>query len=1490
MSTGVSLSVLEAANGQQYQSDMVIVADQDLGAGSRVSVSLPDGGEPLVFELSEDVSAGTPMVAGLGGEQFTRLGNDGLNGAWTRMDGAVAVAEPPVSEASGASSFQPGPAAAPAITGELPDMSLPVANAMADGAQIVFVDGNIPDIGTILAGIDPAFQVFVVGADVDGIDFMAATLAGMSGVEGVHIISHGAAGQFSLGSALVNQDSIEGSYASQLASIGDALSENADLLIYGCDFGAGVEGAAAIEALATATGADVAASNDLTGHASLGGDWDLEVSSGEIQAEQIAINEYAGLLELVQSEIVVPPSNQAMTLANTIFGAGVIINSASYTGGASQAATFSGALDGGGSAFLGFDSGVIFSTGNANGIVGTAQSGGFGTDITGTGATDNDPDFNALEDGISTFDNTFLEANITSTTGILTLQFVFGSDEYNEYVYGGFNDSIGIWINGVNYALTTDGQQIGIDTINAAGTINPTQGSDANDPNSTHDPTDGVFESANRSLYISRTTEPTQMDGYTVTMSVNINLQIGVATDIKIGIADTGDAFFDSWLIVRENSFQSVLAAFEDEVFTTPNASVTINPLANDFTDTYTIADLTITKINGVNVLPGGSVTLPNGAIVTLNADKTLTVNPNGNLIKHDTFTYEVTDPAGQTAVGMVSMFTNGAPRLNLDPDNSGGGFDNFGFDSYFNPSTGIPVNIADSDVSIDDLDSPNLVSMLIKGTGIVNGNAEILSVGGVNFPLGTNATGTIVSAGGTNFAVTYNQTGTPDVFTITVQGGGSAPQAAWEALIASITYDNNAATPTTGDRQFDIVINDGTSNSNVGEAIVHVETPDAVIGGTDTGSVTEDSAPFNLTTSGSLTITDPDAGEARFVEGTYGGTFGAVTINPFGGWTYSVSNSLPAVNALTTGETLTDTITVTSIDGTTHDIVITINGVDDNPVAIADQTSVDAEAVAPATGNVLTDGTPDYDPEGQALTVTEVNGAAGDVGNQITLASGALVTLDATGVYSYDPNGAFDNLLLGTSATDSFSYTIADGNGNTDTATVTIVVNGAGLAPSLDLDLADNLAPPSPADDFEGGYPSGGTDWTSQWVTSTAPGGGAATNDVAVVANGGDNSLRLRDDGAQVTRSADLSGATGAALSFEYLRSGYEDSSEFLSVLASSDGVNFVEIGRISQGSDTVYQTFTADISAYISPDFALRFQTSGGVDNFGDDIFIDNVSITTTAPVPLNYATAVDNDNTLVAITSADVDIQDPNDTNMESATVTITNVQAGDLLTIAGTLPGGISASAFDPVTGVLTLTGSATIADYEQALEQIRFSTYSNVFTSRIIGISVNDGGLDSNVTTSTISINNVNDWPTAGSNTLTVDEESNDTPLGVSALDPNGDLLTITVTGLPVLGTVTLADGTPVTNGQTLTPVQLAGLQYDAPADYNGTDDPGDFTYTVSDGIVPVTGMVDIVLNPINDAPVAVADTLGVGEDDVSASSGNVVTLGNEPGHAGVGCA
>ena len=102
-----------------------------------------------------------------------------------------------------------------------------------------------------------------------------------------------------------------------------------------------------------------------------------------------------------------------------------------------------------------------------------------------------------------------------------------------------------------------------------------------------------------------------------------------------------------------------------------------------------------------------------------------------------------------------------------------------------------------------------------------------------------------------------------------------------------------------------------------------------AIIGGTDTGAVTEDSA-GTLTTSGTLTISDTDTGEAAFSAETITGSYGLLTIDESGNWSYSADNTQTAIQALGTGDTLTDSFTVTSLDGTPQNIEITINGTND--------------------------------------------------------------------------------------------------------------------------------------------------------------------------------------------------------------------------------------------------------------------------------------------------------------------------------------------------------------------------------------------------------------------------------------------------------------------------------------------------------------------------------------------------------------------------------
>ena len=105
-----------------------------------------------------------------------------------------------------------------------------------------------------------------------------------------------------------------------------------------------------------------------------------------------------------------------------------------------------------------------------------------------------------------------------------------------------------------------------------------------------------------------------------------------------------------------------------------------------------------------------------------------------------------------------------------------------------------------------------------------------------------------------------------------------------------------------------------------------------AIIDGEDATSVTEDNA-STLTTNGILDLTEQDDGENSFVAETVTGSYGSLTIDASGNWSYSADNSQAVIQALGDGDNLTETISVKSFDNTIHDIVITINGTNDAAV-----------------------------------------------------------------------------------------------------------------------------------------------------------------------------------------------------------------------------------------------------------------------------------------------------------------------------------------------------------------------------------------------------------------------------------------------------------------------------------------------------------------------------------------------------------------------------
>ena len=149
--------------------------------------------------------------------------------------------------------------------------------------EILFIAPNIDNYQSLIDGINPNIEVIKLDLTQDGVFQISEVLQRYQGIESVYIATHGSQGDLELGSTNLNFNTLD-SYESNLTSWGQHLTQNADIILYGCDFAATEEGVSLVQRLSAITGADVAASDDLTGGTNKGGDWDLEVQTGLIEA------------------------------------------------------------------------------------------------------------------------------------------------------------------------------------------------------------------------------------------------------------------------------------------------------------------------------------------------------------------------------------------------------------------------------------------------------------------------------------------------------------------------------------------------------------------------------------------------------------------------------------------------------------------------------------------------------------------------------------------------------------------------------------------------------------------------------------------------------------------------------------------------------------------------------------------------------------------------------------------------------------------------------------------------------------------------------------------------------------------------------------------------------------------------------------------------------------------------------------------------------
>ena len=156
---------------------------------------------------------------------------------------------------------------------------------------------------------------------------------------------------------------------------------------------------------------------------------------------------------------------------------------------------------------------------------------------------------------------------------------------------------------------------------------------------------------------------------------------------------------------------------------------------------------------------------------------------------------------------------------------------------------------------------------------------------------------------------------------------------------------------------------------------------------------------------------------------------FGTYTLTAAGVWTYTLDNNNPAVQALNVGQTLTDTFTATTVDGTAQLVTITINGANDAAVISGVATGSVIEAGGVNNG---TPGTPTATGDLSSTDVDNPNDAWTAVSSPTASANGfGSYTLTAAGVWTYtldNSNATVQALNVGQTLTDTFTATTVDG------------------------------------------------------------------------------------------------------------------------------------------------------------------------------------------------------------------------------------------------------------------------------------------------------------------------------------------------------------------------------------------------------------------------------------------------------------------------------
>ncbi|WP_254204175.1 VCBS domain-containing protein [Aeromonas sp. FDAARGOS 1408] len=692
----------------------------------------------------------------------------------------------------------------------------------------------------------------------------------------------------------------------------------------------------------------------------------------------------------------------------------------------------------------------------------------------------------------------------------------------------------------------------------------------------------------------------------------------------------------------------------DDQFTVAEDGTVTINVLGND-----TDADgdpLTITAINGQAIAEGGTVAISNGSVTLNNGQLIFTPAPdfNGNIA----FEYTVTDGLNSATGGVTGTVTPVNDAAVITGTDTGG--------------------------VIEDETNPTLTETGTLTVSDVDGADEAKFVAGNG----------VASAGALgSLSITEGGTWTYNVDNSKVQYLGEGETKVETFVVESVDGTTHTVTITiTG-------VNDS-----------------AVIGGTDTGAVTEDETNPTLTETGTLTVTDVDgADEAKFLAGNgtpRAGALGTLSITETGAWTYNVDNS--KVQYLGEGETKVETFTVASVDGTTHTVTITITGVNDSAVI----GGVDS-------GNVVEDESNPTLTETGTLSVSDVDGAdeAKFLAGNGTPSAGALGSLTITegGVWTYNvDNSKVEYLGEGETKVETFVVKSVDGTEHTVTVTITgtndqaiisgdaegavtegngnIVLSDSGTLTAVDVDGkdADNTFR---TDVAAVAHPTEGAPLGSLTITE----GGVWTYNV-------DNSkVQYLGEGETKVETFTVASVDGTTHTVTITITGVNDSA----VIGGVDSGNVVE----DESNPTLTETGTLSVSDVDGADEA-KFLAGNGTPSAGA---LGSLTITEGGAWTYNVDNSKvqylgEGETKVETFTVASVD--------GTTHTVTITITGVNDAAVITGTDTGGVTEDETNPI---LTETGTLTVTDVDGA-DEAKFLAGNGTPSAGALGsLTITEGG-------------------------------------------------------------------------------------------------------------------------------------------------------------------